>query len=226
MSKKYDLLEAVEDASKINYSVGVFATKFFYQVSGINALVKSMDSYVLSRFSQRLEYYIYEHNNLSSKQKELFYNDLKNNQQNLNFLYEFIEKTRVTTFDLHARLLARLSVNLIKNNELSYFESNLLSNISTLNDVDIKKIYAFLKEHEYEESDNEVDFKFDNFNCITTFNKAIQIGIIDGQSSFGFASQEKKREILKKKVCFLTPSSKELFIILNEILRDDVDIMK
>lgn len=137
MSQKYNIVDAAEDAAKFGYSVGVFGAKLFYQVSGLDTLGNAMDSFVAERFRQRLEYFTHEHDKISDKEKKTFYDNLKNNPQNLNYLYEFIEKARMTTYELHAKLLARLSVELVKNNGLTYFDSSLLSNLDTLNDEDI-----------------------------------------------------------------------------------------
>lgn len=146
MSKqRYDVIDAAEDASKVGYSVVVFAKKAFYQVSGIKTLRNSMDAYMLSRFSQRLEYFVHEHETLTYKEKKEFYDDLKNNKQNVNYLYEFVEKARTTTFDIHARIYAVISAKLIKNKTLSYFENDLLSNLHLFNEEDIIHLAFILR---------------------------------------------------------------------------------
>ncbi|MGE4382255.1 MAG: hypothetical protein AB7D41_03560 [Arcobacter sp.] len=143
--QKYEIVEVVEDVAKIGYSISVFASKFFYQVSSVEALKNSMDAYMVSRFSQRLEYFIYEHEKLTNKEKKDFYEDLKNNKQNLNYLYEFIEKARTTTYELHAKILARLSADLIKNKSLDFGQSSLLAGLNTLTYDDFKIIKDVLK---------------------------------------------------------------------------------
>ncbi len=143
--QRYNIVDAAEDASKVGYSVGVFAAKAFYQVSGIKTLRNSMDAYMLSRFSQRLEYFVHEHENLTYNEKKEFYDDLKNNKQNVNYLYEFVEKARTTTFDIHARIYAVISAKLIRNKTLSYFENNLLSNLHSFNIEDLMHLAFILR---------------------------------------------------------------------------------
>ena len=91
----------------------------------------------------------------------------------MDYLYEFFEKTRTTTYDIHAKLLAKLSVNLIQNNGLNYFESNLLANIDSFNDVDIKRIYEFLKVHENEKIGVVLEFNFNNYSYLNTYRKSL-----------------------------------------------------
>lgn len=144
-ARKYELVDVAEDAIKASYSVGVFCAKLFYQVNGLGALGKAMDSFAAERFKQRLEYFVYEHENLSMNEKEDFYNDLKSNKQNLNYLYELVEKTRTTTYDIHAKIYAVMSVRLAKNRTLTYFENDLLSNLYLLNEDDILHLAFILR---------------------------------------------------------------------------------
>lgn len=229
MSKqRYDTVDATEDASKVGYSVVVFAAKAFYQVSGIEALKNSMDAYVLSRFSQRLEYFVHEHGKLSDKDKKNFYDSLSTNQQTLNYLYEFIEQARTTTFELHAKLLARLSVELINNKGLNYFQSTLLSNINRLNADDILSIYKFLKsEHEslqfIEDKTlikdcNKIMFKVNTPEEQILFDKCLMLGVISIQNAFGFA--DKNVPLYSDRVCYFTRYSLEFYEMLDEIIND------
>jgi hypothetical protein len=176
--KRYDIIDAAEDACKVGYSISVFSLKAFYKVSNLEALKDSWDEYTISRFSQRLEYFIFEHNKLSIEEKKDFYTDLSNNKQNLNYLYEFIDKSRTTIYDLHAKLLARLSVELIKNGQLNYYESNLLSNINQLNDLDLIKIHNELKDKNLEEIKTYI-FKISNYQNYCTFNKCLQFAFFE-----------------------------------------------
>lgn len=158
MEKRYDIVDAAEDAAKVGYSVGVFSCKFFYQVSGIEALKNSMDTYIVSRFSQRLEYFRHEHDSITEDEKREFYEDLKNNKQNLNYLYEVIEKARTATHELHAKILAVLSRELIRNKEFNFYESSLVANIHTLTYDDLITYKQVLRETHAESLDknNEI----------------------------------------------------------------------
>jgi len=143
--QRYDIVDAVEDAAKVGYSLTTFACKAFYQVSNLEALKNGMDAYNASRFAQRLEHFTYEHNKLSKEQKKSFYDSLKDNKQNMNYLYEFLEKAKKTTFDIHARIYAVMSARLVKNGLLSYFENDLLSNMHLLNKEDIMHLAFILR---------------------------------------------------------------------------------
>jgi len=189
MSQKYDLIDVVEDASKTGYSVGVFGAKLFYGVSGLANLGNAMDSFVAERFRQRLEYFTYEHNKLSDHVKKDFYDDLKNNTQNLNYLYEFVEKTRMTTFEIHAKLLARLSVNLIQNGTLNYYEKMLLSNISSFVDVNFEYCYEII--NQYLEEYDETFEKYWHHKIIIDIGIYYQVGIIDKFSLIGVIDEHK-----------------------------------
>ena len=180
MGKKYDVLEATEDAAKFGYSVGVFGAKLFYGVSGLSNLDNAMDSFVAERFRQRLDHFAYEHDNLSKKQKEDFYDDLKNNEQNVNYLYGFVEKTRTSTFDLHAKILAKLSVKLIKNKELNYFEDSLFANINIFSEYDFKRFYEGMKENSHADLVTEYFFKSEASPYIeqTLIQKYLNAGLI------------------------------------------------
>src|SRR5690606_30582640 len=103
IGNRYEIIDAVEDISKLGYSCTYFALKAFYGVTGLDALRNAMDEYMVSRFAQRLEYFAYEHQYFSDEDKKAFYDDLKYNHQNVDYMYELIEKARTTTYDFHAR---------------------------------------------------------------------------------------------------------------------------
>lgn len=217
MKNKYELVDIMNDVAHLGYSCTMFALRTFYGVSNLDALRDGLNEYMIERFSSRLEYFISEHKYLSDEEKKLFYDDLKGNKRNLNYLYEFIEKTRTTTYDLHAKLLARLSVELIYNRQLTYNQSTLLANIDILNEHDIYNIYKFLKE--VKASESEVNFKIDTFEMSSTYNKCIQLNIIKpidaGILYF------KDMPPLRDKTCYLTDFSLELHDMLEEILNEE-----
>ena len=134
------LIDIVEDMAEESYHIGKFACRFFYRVSNLESLKTSMDEYMINRFSHRLEYFAYEHSKISNQEKEKFYKDLSSNQRNQNYLYEFIESTRTATYELQAKFLARLSVELIRNQTLQYQETELIGIVSQLNDIDFISI--------------------------------------------------------------------------------------
>lgn len=146
MSKQeYTIIDIAEDCAKFGYSITVFMAKFFYQVSNIETLKNSMDAFMISRFKQRLEYFTFEYDKLSKSEKKSFYEDLKSNKQNQNYLYELVEKSRTSTFDIHAKIYAVISAKLVKNKRLSYFENDLLSYLHLLNEEDIMHLAFILR---------------------------------------------------------------------------------
>ncbi|UTJ07387.1 hypothetical protein [Arcobacter roscoffensis] len=207
--KEYNIIDVIEDISKVGYSIGVFACKYIYKASSVETLKNSMDAYVASRFLQRLEYFINEHDKISNYEKEDFYSSLISNKQNMNYLYEFIEKARTTTYDIHSKIYALLSVRLIRNKGLKYYEDLILSNLHLLNEHDLRYlgyILGITTEHNYytdnfseiksEEKlnkmkvyksrkfgklkiDNEHIFIIENHEHYMTYRKCLQFGIFD-----------------------------------------------
>ncbi|RXJ99510.1 hypothetical protein CRU98_05645 [Arcobacter sp. CECT 8986] len=220
---KYDIIDAAEDAAKVGYSVGVFACKFFYQVSNVEALKNGMDAYMLSRFSQRLEYFTHEHSKLKDEQKKSFYDDLSSNTQNLNYLYDFIEKSRTTVNDLHAKLLARLSVELVKNKKLDYYEMTLLSNIHMLNDLDLIKIHKELSKVNFSSEGSKI-FEVNTFEDYCTFNKCNQLGFFEyrvknsNSVMIGGNPIVKHERSISNKKFKINDFTKRLFEMLDEII--------
>lgn len=224
MGNQYDIVEVVEDIAKLGYSVSVFGAKLFYGVSNLENLKKAMNVFVAERFSQRLEYFVYEHDNLVKRVKEDFYNDLKNNSQNLNYLYEFIEKTRTTAYDIHAKLLARLSVNLIQNGKLNYLEESLLLNLNILTNDDILKIHRELKScdiikkrYKFQiltHKDYYLYQKCQQLGIFTHYTKPA-ISVANGNQSVALAEQ-----VIKDKEFLINEYTNDFFQVLDEISED------
>lgn len=222
--QKYDIVDIAEDISKEGYSIGVFASKAFYHVSGINALSEAMTAYSAERFKQRLEDFAFEHNKLSENEKKEFYNNLKSNKQNLNLLYEFVEKARTSTYDLHAKILAKLSANLVKNGDLNYHEKTLLSNIDILNDEDFIKFYEVLKNSNIEINvveKEKIQFPITTYMEYYIFENLEKAGLIVRYSRSGgmnFAPPDE--EVLKDKYFYIHNFTKEIFLFLKSIFEE------
>lgn len=136
------LIEFGEDISKEGYSIVNAGVKTFFKAKGELAKY-TIESYKDSRFEIRLEDFAYEQEKIDDKTKENFYKNI--NAKQLNYLFELLEKARTTTYDIHAKILSKIYGNFIRKGTLSYFESNLLSSLDTLNDYDIEYIaYQFL----------------------------------------------------------------------------------
>ena len=223
---KYDIVDMAEEAAEGIIDTITFMSRIFYNASGISSLEQSMTKGSADRFKNRILKNIDIWHLITDTQKKNFFDGLKDNPQNVNYLYEFFENIRTTMYELHSKLLFRLLVNLVKNKGLTYFESNLLANINTFNDEDIKIVYTFLKEYENENDDAQVKFNFNNFNYTNTFKKFIQIGIIaEMTGGLNFGKDVKKRNVPEFTYCYLTPNSKELLIMLDDIIgADDITI--
>jgi len=189
--------------------------------AGVNTLIKTkgeiasytIDCYMNSRFNIRLEDFTYEQEQLSSGQKKIFYESVDRKQ--LNYLFELLDKTRVSTYDLHAKILAKLYTKLILNKKLSYFESNLLSHIDILNEDDITSFYSFLLPIEFIHKEERVPFKIDSFEKESTFRKCIQLGLLKAVEAGSLDFQN--APILSDKTVHLTDFSFDFFKILKEI---------
>ncbi|MCG3658585.1 hypothetical protein [Aliarcobacter butzleri] len=138
------VIDAAEDICKGAYNFGLFALNVFYRESSIKALKESFDAYQIEKLSQVIEDFQYEHSKIDDDKKREFYEDLKYNKQNLEFLYSLFEKSRKSTYIIHMKLLAYLSRSLVNAKELNYQEKTLLSSIDILNDEDLIHFYKVL----------------------------------------------------------------------------------
>lgn len=181
---KYNLVDIAEEIAQEGYNIGLFACKFFYQESKLESLKNCMDDYIVNRFSQRLEYFAYEHSKISDKEKKEFYNDLVTNNKNLNYLYEFIENARRTTYEMQAKFLARLSVELIRNKTLQYQEAELINIVLQLNDMDFLSIKnnLILPENATDRGYFEINKTTDYF----TYKKCIKLQVFDEMTKENF----------------------------------------
>jgi len=181
---KYNLIDIAEEITLESYNIGLFACKFFYKVSNLESLKNCMDDYVANRFSQRLEYFAYEHSKISDKEKKEFYDDLVTNNRNLNHLYEFIENARTTTYELQAKFLARLSVELMRNKTLQYQEAELINIVSHLNDIDFLSIKNNLILPK--DTTESGYFKISETEDYFTYRKCLKLQIFDKMTKDNF----------------------------------------
>lgn len=175
--QKYDIVDIADDVCKGAYDFAKFGLKAFYKVSNLEVLNQSFNAYSISRFSQTIEAFQHEHEKISQEKRKEFFQDLKCNEQNLAYLYSMFEKARTSSFLIHSKILAWLSVYLISNKELDYYQSSLLANIDSLNELDFKYFHELLKENL---TDN---ISTDNPIKITVIKKFIQIGILSFNDS-------------------------------------------
>jgi len=147
VAQRYDIVDIATDTCKGIYNFSLFCLKAFYRVSNLEDLKSSYDDYALSRFSQTVEVFQYEHVKIDKNRRKEFYEDLKYNEQNLAYLYSMFEKSRTSTFLIHMKILAKLSGTLIENKSLNYYESALLANISSLNELDFIALQKALEKN-------------------------------------------------------------------------------
>ncbi|MGB6329657.1 MAG: hypothetical protein WBF48_12100 [Halarcobacter sp.] len=217
IENKYEIIDTVEDASKVGYAFTQFALRIFYGVSGVESLKNGMDRYMVERFSQRLEYFTFEQEHLTKEQKKEFYDDLKYNKQNIAYMYELIDEARRTVYDFHARILAKVCVELVKNKDLTYFQSSLLANLQSLTSRDIDKIYNFLEEYiEIDDYNKELLFKVKDYEDIVVFQKCMQLGITTNVDTRGRLGNFQGKTLLDDRLCHLTGFAEEFYNIINE----------
>lgn len=212
--------DAIEEAAKVGYAIGKFAATYFWHSSNLANLKKGFDVFITERLEQRLEEFAFAQKDVTKEQKKEFYEDLKYNQQNLNFLCEFVEKTRVTSFKLHVKILAALSVDFIINKRLDYYQVCLLTNINTFNEIDFKKLYEVVNDR-YQSKDYEEDI------CIYTkdpqkaiaLNEFINAGVVSESKMTNLGSLEDKGAPID----FSTNEfSKNLYEILDDIFKGHI----
>lgn len=228
---KNDLIDIAEEISEFGYSATKFACSYFYKVSNLEALKESKDSFMVSRFAYRLESIALEHNKIPENIKQHFYKNLIHNKQNVNYLYELIEKTRTTTFELHARILARLSVHLIRNNNLSYSEVTLLTSIDSLNDLDLKNLYTNFYSNIRIDKNNKANtgvYVYKGTEDRYTFKKCLSLGLFERLNKHNFFSGMKEEPIEIPENTFydkviINNLTYTLFNILDDIiLKEDI----
>ncbi len=174
------LITFTEELAKEGYSIVKASVNTFFKSSADIVLI-ARDSYINTRFNIRLEDFAYEQENIGYEQKKFFYENIDNKK--LNYLFELLDISRTSVYDLHAKILAKLYTSLIINGGLNYYESSLLSNIKTLTEEDFVYLHKLLKT-------NQTSPLYTNDSCqVSAINKFIQIGVLSvsesGKSVFG-----------------------------------------
>ncbi len=136
-------------------------------------------------------------------------------------MYKLIEEARITVYDFHARILAKICAELVKNKDLTYFQSLLLANLQSLTTKDIEKIFNFLYVYkDYSDYGKQIEFIIKEYEDIVVFQKCIQLGIIthvDTRGMLGLFSNEEEKTLFKNKICHLTEFANEFYKLLDEI---------
>jgi tRNA splicing endonuclease len=173
-----------EELGKVEYSIVKAAANTFYKTKGELAAY-TIDNYMNTRFEIRLEDFAFEQEKLTDKQKQNFYENI--NYKQLNFLFELLDKARTSTYDLHAKILAKLYGNLILNGNLDYHESTFLANINIMNDEDLLKFYKLLNEFFNKKGldidtfimkQEKLEFETKTYTDIYIYDKLLRVGLI------------------------------------------------
>lgn len=215
------LTDFVNELGKEGYSIVKAGVNTFYKANAELAEY-TINNYMNTRFELRLEDFAFEQDNLTREQKEYFYKNI--NAKQLNFLFELLEKARTSTYDLHAKILAKLYGNLLYRGDLNYHEKTLLSNIDILNDDDFIKFYTVLKNIDINEAQiKKIKFHYpiNSYTDHYIFQNLIRVGlIIDSEDIDGGTISGNNEFQLVDKYFYIHDFTKELFLCLKDILGD------
>ena len=171
----------VELASKEGYALIKAAVSTLHK-SKVEVASHFMHRFMDERFKIRLNDFTYEEERLSDTSKKKFYEDIDN--KNINIIFDLLEKARTTTYDLHAKILAKLYSRLLQNGKLDYYEHALLANINSLSDLDFMYFYNLVKNKPKSPLMTNDDCEY------IAINKFIQIGILSKSGLTHLGSDE------------------------------------
>lgn len=210
----------IEDITEEGMSITKAGVKTLFKAYGGGLLPYAKDSYFNARFKIRLEEFANKEEMLDETTKKNFYENI--DYKRLNYLFELFDKTRSTSFDIHAKILSSLYFNLLKTGDLNYFEVLLISNIITMHEDDFKILYEILK-------NSQVDGKFYGTPVEYTVEippeevaimKFMNLGIFFERKEKGslIVNSASNQEKFPRKIDFvLGEYSKDLFHILDDI---------
>lgn len=216
------LTDFVNELSKEGYSIVKAGVNTFYKANAELAEY-TINNYMNTRFEIRLEDFAFEQDKLSKEAKENFYKNIDAKQ--LNFLFELLERARTSTYDLHAKILARLYGNLIFNGNLDYHESTFLANINILNDEDLSKFHSLLNGFFKKEGidltsvvmkQEKLIFETKTYTDLYIYDKLLRVGLISSSKIGKLADLAMYRQ--DEKEFYIHDFSKKIYLILNEII--------
>ncbi|MGH1600823.1 hypothetical protein [Campylobacter majalis] len=176
--------EVVEIVAKKGYPLAKALVCTLYK-SKTDLLLYGIDKFTNERFKIRIKYFAHEEKELSEEKKKYFYEKI--NERNMSILVDLLEKARISTYDLHAKILAKLYSNLIQNDKLNYYEHALLANISSLSDLDFTYFYNLIKNKPNSPLITQDDCEY------IAINKFIQIGILSRSGITHFGADNGKK---------------------------------
>lgn len=181
MDKPYTEIFAESIEDEVTSFVGA-AVKTLYKAKA-ELVAFSVGTYIDTRFIKRIERFAKEEEILSPNQVKCFYKNI--DESKLDLLFELLNKTRASTYDLHAKILAKLYGNFLKNYELNDFEETMLLNIDSVTKNDLQHLYEALS---IEAENNYVTFVSDKKYKVSSITKFINMGLLSTGQSFAGAT--------------------------------------
>lgn len=202
----YNMGKVVDLAKKNGSALIIAAVSTLYK-SKVELASHFVHRFIYERFKIRLNDFVHEEKELNDEKNSKFYENISSD--NINILFDLLEKARLSTYDLHAKILAKLYGKLLQNGKLDYYEHALLANINSLSDLDFIYFYDLIKNKPNSPLITDDDYEY------IAINKFIQIGILSttGITYFGSNNNEKV-PINFQTNCF----SEYLFEVLNLIM--------
>ncbi len=192
--------------------------KVFYKAKS-EIVTFSMGTYMNERFIKRIERFEKEEELLSPQQIKTFYDDI--NETKLDILFELLEKTRTSTFDLQAKILAKLYGNYLRKNHLNMHEITLISNINIFNEADFLMYkWVMMRYFSYKKKSIEINIYSCTdavYNSLNSIQKFLNLGFFTyPKAEFG--------KTIQNTYAFTdfieSDYSKELYEIISEITND------
>ncbi len=208
-----------ETIGKEIHSIVEASVKTFFKSKGELATF-TINNYMNARFDKRLEDFSYEEEQISDQDKKNFYENI--NYEKLNYLFELLNKTRTSTFDLHAKILAKIYSDFLRENFLFYYDKILLSNINNLTDQDFEIFYRIISSR----TGIGIHKKYEIENNITT--SLVEVSVIEKFIYLGYFLRNKSGnrlgqniEMSSNEITFiLTDAAQRLYNRLDDIFSD------
>ena len=184
--------------------------KALYETHGGKTFDGIKDYYFDQRFEERLKSFSHEEEQLTDQEKKEFYENIEAN--NLNYLFELLDKARTSIFDIQANILSKIYLNLLKYNELSSFDIVLLMNINNISLNDVKILNSAI--NQLDDEDNSYVYYPKNYMETKTLQRFLMFGIFD------LNNNAEKKENEESELLYIQNNDFAMYIkkILNDIL--------
>lgn len=200
------------------------ALSTFYKAKG-ELFAHTIGTYQNARFTKRIESFAEQEKLLSPIQIKNFYENI--DESKLDILFELFEKARTSTYDLHAKILAKLYGVYLNKGELNYHEKTFLSNIDILNEDDLFKFFAVLKDF-FKKENIDIDtvemkrirlvFKIDTYTEHYIYEKLIRVGLFVDARNIDGGLVFQKDSNFQDKGFFIHLFTKEMYKFIKDII--------